>query len=201
MRVHSPKHMVLRASLLATTALLALTFSSTAAAQHDWAAKDVKGRSVKTADYRGKVLVVFVSSADTRDQMKPVIPKLVTRYGKHPKVAQLTIVDLREAPFAWKAAEKVNDEVTDRIKGTHDRTVKRMNAALVKDGQKPIAGLDKKLHIVLDWKGKLVKKYNKVHNTSKFINIIVIDPAGKQVGAWKLQDFETAMKKVEELAK
>lgn len=175
---------------------LALGATAWANSKYDWSAKDVKGRTVNTADYRGKVLLVFITSAedDVRDKMKPITKQLVVKYGHNPDVDQLTIVDLSDAPLTWIAAEKASDEVTERISKSHDRTITRMNDALKKAGMETIPAplLDKRLHIILDWEGKLVKKYPH-SDTSKHVTIAVLDKQGNLVGTFKGNQLDKAM--------
>ena len=110
--------------VLAAFAALAMLLSSAMVFDEtkptDWTAKDVKGRSVNTAKYRGKVLMVFINSPETRDGMKPISKDLTLKFGHNKKVAQMTVVDLRDAPLTWKAAEKAADEVTKRSAKAHD---------------------------------------------------------------------------------
>lgn len=150
----------------------------------DWAASDVKGRSVDVASYRGKVLMLFITSAETKDLMQPITEKLVLKYGNNPKLAQVTLADFSDAPLTWKAAESASDTVTKRTAGAHDRTVRRIQAFLEKKGKPPIPGLDRKLHIVIDWESNLVSKY-KHWDTEKFITVVVLNPQGDVVGQWK----------------
>lgn len=151
----------------------------------DWAASDVKGRSVDVKAYRGKVLLVFIMSDTTKDLMRPITEDMVLRYGHNPKVAQVSLADFSDAPFTWKSAEKISGTVTDKTKAAHDRSVKRIQKILKDNGKPPIPGLDKKIHIVLDWDQKLVKKY-KHWNPKKFITVVVTNPQGDIVGSWKL---------------
>lgn len=183
-----PASSVLRLTLSAALALLTFGMVAVASAQPkatDWRATDVKGRGVATEDYRGKVLMVFIASDETKDLMQPITEELVVRYGTNPKVAQLTLADFSDAPFTWKSAEKISGTVTEKTAKAHDRTVVRIQNLLKKNGKAPIPGLDRKLHIVIDWDQKLVKRY-KHWDAKKYVTVAVINPQGDVIGTWKL---------------
>ena len=174
--------------LIAGALGMALTSSAVIASAQpkptDWAASDVKGRSVDVAKYRGKVLLVFITSDKTKDLMRPITEELILKYGHNPKVAQVTLADFSDAPFAWKAAESTASTVSNRTAGAHDRTVKRIQSLLKENNKPQIPGLSSKLHIVIDWEKTLVAKY-KHWDTSKFITIVVLNQQGDAIGAWK----------------
>lgn len=184
------------AAFAAFAMILSSAMASADVKPTDWIAKDVKGRSVDTSKYRGKVMMVFINSAETKDRMKTISKKLTLKYGKNKKVAQLTVVDLTDAPLTWLAAEKAAGEVTKRTAKAHDRTVKRMNTWLTDAGKKPIKRLDKKLHIVLDWKGKVVKNYD-YFDSEKHVTIVVINQHGDPIASFKGTQLTKAMAAVD----
>lgn len=174
--------------LVALTALTA--FSAPAAAQeappapelvkkkHDFSTKDSKGRRVKTARYRGQVLLVIISGTENRDVMRPVSKELILKYGHSKDVAQLTLVDLRDLSFYKRPF------ATGELAKVQDRTAKRMNRWLREDGQAPIAGLSRKLHIIADFEGKLIKRF-KPWSTKDNVTIAVVNKQGDIVGKFK----------------
>ncbi len=167
--------------------LLLMGVAAVAGAQakpHDWSSKDVKGRAVSTQSYRGKVLLVFIASDETKDLMQPISERLVLRYADSDQVGQLTLADFSDAPFTWKTAESVSGTVTEKTAKAHDRTVRRIQGILKKNGKEPIADLDKQIHIVIDWDDKIVKKY-KTWDTEKYVTVIAINPEGELMGSWK----------------
>jgi hypothetical protein len=148
------------------------------AKRHDFSTKDCKGRRVKTTAYRGKVLLVMISGDKTRDMVKPISKDFILKFGHNKNVAQLTLVDLRdlsfyERPFADGVLAKVQD-----------RTAKRLNRWLREDGQAPISGLDRKLHIIGDTKGRLLRRFGP-YKTSTTVTIVVINKQGDIVGKFK----------------
>ena len=140
--------------------------------------KDCNGHRVKTTAYRGKVLLLIISGTETRDIMKPVSKELILKYGHNPDVGQLTLVDLRELsfyerPFADGELSKVQK-----------RTVKRLNRWLREDGQAPIPGLSRQLHIIGDTKGRYLRRFGP-WKTSNTVTIVVVNKQGDVVGKFK----------------
>lgn len=162
----------------------AVSSASAQAKPHDWKGKDVKNRAVSTESYRGKVLLVFIASDETKDLMQPISERLVLRYGHNENVGQLTLADFSDAPFTWKTAESVSGTVTEKTAKAHDRTVRRIQGILKKNGQPAIPNLDKKIHIVIDWDNKIVKKYKK-WDSDTYVTVVAIDQAGELLGSWK----------------
>lgn len=191
-----PWGLMMLAALVGMSMLLASGSALAEPKPTDWSAKDVKGRSVSTDKYRGKVTMVIINSPDKRDAVKPLSKKLTLRYGDNNKVDQITIVDLTDAPMTWSAAEAATGKVTSEIAKTHDRTVKRINGWLKEAGKKPIRGLDRKMHIVLDWDGKIIKKY-KYWDTKKFITVVVVNQHGDPIGSFKGNQLDKLMKAVD----
>jgi glutathione peroxidase-family protein len=178
------RRMFIALALAATTAVSFSLPASEAAAEgiekktHDFHAKDSKDRKVKTTHYRGQVLLVVISGTETRDAMRPVTKELILKYGHNKDVGLLTLVDLRELSFYKRPF--ANGELAK----VQDRTAKRMNKWLRKDGQAPIPGLDRKLHIIADFDGKLIKKF-KPWKTEKVVTIAVVNKQGDIVGKFK----------------
>jgi glutathione peroxidase-family protein len=156
----------------------------------DWTAKSVNGRNVNTENYRGQVLMVFLSSPETRDAMKPMSNELVLRYGDNQEVAQLTIVDLRELEFYKRPFAE------EHIAKAQGRTVQRIQKLLKDNGKAPIPGLQQKLHLIADFEGQIVKRYNH-WDTQKFVTVVVLNKQGDVVGAWKSSQIKEIFEAVD----
>lgn len=144
----------------------------------DWSAKSASGRNINTKHYRGQVLMIFLSSPETRDAMRPMTKEMVLKYGHNNDVAQLTVVDLRELEFYKRPFAE------EHIAKAQKRTVKRIQQILKDNGKPPIAGLDRKLHLVADFEGDISKRY-KHWDTQKFVTVVVLNKQGDVVGSWK----------------
>ena len=62
--------------------LSCLAFAVTSQAQEkasDWSSKDLRGRSISTQEFRGKVLLVVMAHFDRRKEMEPIVRELVVR--------------------------------------------------------------------------------------------------------------------------
>ena len=161
---------------------------------HDFSAKDAKDRRVKSTHYRGQVLLVVISGTETRDAMKPVSKELILKYGHSKEVAQLTLVDLRDLSFYKRPF--ANGELSK----VQDRTAKRMNKWLREDGQPPIAGLNRKLHIIADFDGDLIKKFSP-WKTSDTVTIAVVNKQGDIVGKFKHTQLKELHEAIDESVK
>jgi len=181
---------------LVCAALLACASVASAEPPPDWSAKDVKGRTVNTSNYRGKVLLMFVNSPELKGQMWPITERLILKYGDHKRLEQVTVVDLREAPLTWQAAEQISGTVTEKIAAIHDWNVTQITTLLKEKNKPPIRGLDRKLHVVLDWDGDLIQRYPTL-NSQKTISIVVIDPQGNHVGTWPGHQLDRAIKAID----
>ncbi|MBH23196.1 MAG: hypothetical protein CMH57_01800 [Myxococcales bacterium] len=176
----------------------ALTWSGVAHADPlpDWRATDVKGRTVDTKSYRGKVLLMFINSPELKGQMWPITGRLILKYGDHARLEQVTLVDLREAPLTWQAAEQISGTVTEKIAAIHDWNVTHIKALLKEHDKPPIRGLDRKLHVILDWEGGLIQRYP-AQDSQKTISIVVIGPQGDLIGAWPGHQLDRAIQAID----
>ncbi|MEO1268982.1 MAG: hypothetical protein AAFX99_12845, partial [Myxococcota bacterium] len=109
---------------------------------------------------------------------------------------QITVVDLRQAPLSWRAAEQVSSTVTSRIADIHDWNVEHITSFLKEQGKPPIRGLDRKLHVVLDWDGDLVERYP-IWDSQKTVSIVVLDHHGGVVGVWPSHQLDRAIKAID----
>jgi hypothetical protein len=122
--------------------------------------------------------------------MRPLTKELVLKYGHNNDVAQLTVVDLRELEFYKRPFAE------EHIAKAQKRTVKRIQKILKDNGKPPIAGLDRKLHLVADFEGKVTKKY-KHWNTQKFVTVAVINKQGDVIGSWKSSQLDDIFEAVD----
>ena len=162
----------------------------------DWRGVDVKGRAVDTRAFRGKVLLVFINSPELKGETRPLTEQLVLRYGDNPKVAQLTLVDLSDAPLTWRGAEAVSGAVTDEVGKVHDWTVQHIQGWLEKNDKPRIPGLHKRLHIILDWERSLIGRY-RTWDTSRTVTIALLDQQGRYLGSFKGSQLEQLMNAVD----
>lgn len=181
------------ASLLALFAALMLALPAFAEDKKapDWSAESVKGKKVGTSQYRDRVVLVFLTSPETRDGMKDLTKEMVLKYGHNPKVAQLTVVDLRDLAFYKRPF------ADDEIAKVQDRTVKRIQQIMRDNGKDPIPGLDRNLHMFTDFEGKLVNKYEH-WDTKKSVTVVVLDKNGEVKGSWKPSQIDAIFKAVDE---
>ncbi len=184
------RHALLSCFTLAVALLMVVPAAMAQAKKTDWKAKSAHGRSVNTQNYRGQVVMVFLSSPESRDALKPVTKDLVLRYGDNPDVAQLTIVDLRELEFYKRPF------ADDHIAKAQERTVKRIQKILKDNGKSPIPGLKRKLHLVSDFEGDIIKKYHH-WDTQKFVSVVVLNKQGDVVGSWKTTQMKQVFEAVD----
>lgn len=171
--------------------LFALVGSASAQKKHDWTAESAKGQTIKTKNFRGKVMMVIINHPEMRDAMKPITKALAFKYGHNPEVAiPVTVVDLRDLEFYKRPF------VNDRISKAQDRTVKRISKMLKDENKPPIPGLSRKLHMIADFDGDIIKRYS-TWNTKKAVTLVVVNKQGDIVGSFKGAQIEKAFEAVD----
>jgi peroxiredoxin len=179
------------AVLAVLISLFTMVGSASAQKKHDWSAETAKGQKIKTKNFRGKVMMVIINHPEMRDEMKPITKALAFKYGHNPEVAiPVTIVDLRELEFYKRPF------VNDRISKAQDRTVKRISKMLKDENKPPIPGLARKLHMIADFDGEIINRYN-TWNTKKAVTLVVINKQGDIIGSFKGSQIEKAFEAVD----
>jgi len=157
-----------------------------------WQAKDAKGRTVNTANYKGKVQIVTISNPDYnyKKATDKALAFIASEYGESDDVAQLTLIDLRGMnSIKYKAAE-VSGELDKRLKKAHNRIAGRIAKALGKTDGASKKKIDAGLHLIPVRGDKIVNRYSKQWDdnvTENNLILLVVDKNGNYQQGWKIK--------------
>ena len=131
--------------------------------------KDVKGRDVVVPDSGKPMVLAFVAKA-TGDKGGAINRDVRIN---HPEATVITFVDVSSFPGF------LHGMVKSKMSSRHEEALKDDSEALKKAGKPVPEDLDKRIHIVPDFDGKIVQKSYGAPDTDKQVHIVVIGADGK----------------------
>ncbi len=133
--------------------------------------EDTRGASVSLADYRGKNVIVIFASQATQEASAKAASTLGKNLLQKPDIVMITVVAV---PKMFKMmAQGV-------LKAAQEKALSGARKRFEKEGAEAPADLDKRVFILPDWNGALVKQYG-FDPKAKMVHITAIGPDGEVV--------------------
>jgi len=146
----------------------------------DFTLEDTRGNQVKLADHKGRLVVLLFASQATQEASAKAASGLGKRLLQNPKVDMFTVVSLPKM-FKMMAMGVLKSSQQKALEGARKR--------FEKEGATPPADLEKRIFILPDWDGALVKQYG-FDPKAKAVHLALVGPDGALAGSFSEPDGE-----------
>ncbi len=146
----------------------------------DFTLEDTRGNQVKLADHKGRLVVLIFASQATQEASAKAASGLGKRLLHNPLVDMFTIVSL---PKMFKMM------AMGVLKSSQQKALESARKRFEKEGGAVPADLDKRLYILPDWDGALVKQYG-FDPKAKDVHLALVGPDGTMAASFSEPDGE-----------
>lgn len=134
----------------------------------DFSLEDTRGNTVNLADHKDRLVILIFASQATQEASTKAASGLGKRLLSHPQVDMFTIVSV---PKMFKAM------ATGLLRGAQDKALETARKRFEKEGGEVPANLEKRIFILPDWDGAVVKKFG-FDPKVKRVHVAVVSPEG-----------------------
>lgn len=134
----------------------------------DFTLEDTRGNSVSLGDHRGRLVVLLFASQATQEASAKAASGLGKRLLDSPQVDMFTIVSV---PRMFKAM------AMGLLKGAQEKALSSARRRFEKEGRTAPDDLEKRIFILPDWDGSVVKKYG-FDAKAKRVHVALVAPDG-----------------------